>query len=56
MNGGYETLVWIDDRNGKEYACSMYDLEEDFKERGELNESEKAKCMDVNQLIGTERW
>ena len=56
MNVGYESLVWINDRDGKEYACSLFDLEADFKDRGELNEEERARCLDVNQLIGTERW
>ena len=56
MNGGYESLIWINDKEGKEYACSLYDLGKDFKERGELSKEEKARCLDVNQLVGTERW
>jgi hypothetical protein len=36
--GGYESMVWIRDKDGKEYACTA------------------AACMDVSQLIGTERW
>ena len=23
MKGGYESLVWIRDKDGKEYACSL---------------------------------
>ncbi len=26
MKGGYETMVWIRDKDGKEYACYADDL------------------------------
>jgi hypothetical protein len=51
-SGGYESMVWIQDKDGKEYACYVKDI----KRKEDLTEEEKAKCMDVNQLIGTERW
>jgi hypothetical protein len=50
--GGYESMIWVKDRNGKEYSCYL----EDIKNPENLTEEEKAKCMDVNALIGTERW
>lgn len=52
MNGGYESLVWISDNDGREYVCDL----DDVRKGHELNEEEKAKCMDVSLLIGTERW
>ncbi|MDH3328217.1 MAG: hypothetical protein OEM01_03200 [Desulfobulbaceae bacterium] len=52
MKAGYESLVWIRDKDGKEYVCSLNDI----RNENELNEEERAKCMDVNLLIGTERW
>jgi hypothetical protein len=54
--GGYESLVWIRDKDGKEYACSADALKGNLKKKEELTDDEKANCMDVSQLIGTERW
>ena len=44
------------DKDGKEYACYLDALKGNIKHKDELTEEEKANCMDVNQLIGTERW
>lgn len=52
MNAGYESLVWITDNDGREYVCSL----DDIRNENELNAEERAKCMDVSQIIGTERW
>ena len=54
--GGYESLVWIRDKDGKQYACSLDVLKGNIKEKEELTEEERARCMDVSLLIGTERW
>jgi hypothetical protein len=54
--GGYESLVWIRDKDGKEYACSVDALKGNIKTKDELTEEEKTHCMDVSQLVGTERW
>lgn len=53
--GGYESMVWIRDKDGKEYACYLKDVK-GIKTKEELTEEEKAKCMDVSQIVGTERW
>jgi hypothetical protein len=53
---GYESLAWIKDKNGKEYVCPLSVLKGDISDRLELNEEERQQCMDINQLIGTERW
>ena len=50
--GGYESMVWVQDKNGKEFSCYLADV----KNPQELTEAEKAKCLDINTLIGTERW
>lgn len=50
--GGYESMVWIRDRDGKEFACYQADINNPEK----LTEEEKARCLDVNTLVGTERW
>jgi hypothetical protein len=54
--GGYESMVWIRDKDGKEYACYAQALKGNIKEKEELTEEERTNCMDVSLLIGTERW
>ena len=54
--GGYEAMVWIRDKDGKEYACYADALKGKLKTKEELTEDEKNNCMDVSQLVGTERW
>lgn len=54
--GGYESMVWIRDKDGKVYACYIDALKGNIKEKDELTEEEKANCMDVSEIIGTERW
>jgi hypothetical protein len=50
--GGYESMIWVQDKNGKEFSCYV----EDIQNPQQLTEEEKEKCLDVNTLIGTERW
>ena len=54
-SGGYESMVWLNDRNGREFACYIKDINntEHFEE---LPEHVREMCLDVNSLIGTERW
>ncbi|MGD9946923.1 MAG: hypothetical protein AB7U29_00430 [Desulfobulbus sp.] len=53
---GYDSLAWNKDKNGKEYVCPISVLKGDTSVRAELTEEERQQCMDVNQIIGTERW
>jgi len=52
MNGGYESLVWVRDNDGREFVCNLNDIRNEH----ELNDEERAKCMDVSLIVGTERW
>jgi hypothetical protein len=54
-SGGYESIVWVNDRTGREFACYVNDLKnrEHFEE---LPEEVQRKCLDVNTLVGSERW
>jgi len=54
MKGGYESMVWIKDKDGREYACYADDIKKDGKNKREENDF--SQCLDVNQMIGTERW
>ena len=55
MKSGYESLSWVNDKNGKEYVCSLdqYSGKKSFEQ---LTDEEKKRCSDVNQIVGTERW
>lgn len=54
--GGYESMVWIRDKNGKEYACYLNDIKGKIKKKEELTDEQRAKCLDVSEIVGTERW
>ncbi len=54
MKGGIESLVWINDKEGHEYVCTLDTTEKHNFE--DLSEEEKRKCSNVNQIVGTERW
>lgn len=54
MKSGYESLAWVNDKNGKEYVCTINNG--DNKTLEQLTDDEKKQCYDVNQIVGTERW
>lgn len=56
MRSGFESMVWIKDKNGKEYVCYADDLKGNIRLKDDLTEEEKSTCMDVSELLGTERW
>lgn len=39
--GGYESMVWVRDKDGKEYACYLKDIK-GIKAKEQLTEEEKA--------------
>ncbi|MEW6426416.1 MAG: hypothetical protein AB1568_00115 [Thermodesulfobacteriota bacterium] len=55
-SGGYESMVWVRDKDGKEYACYLSDIKGKLKTKEELTEEERKNCLDVSLIIGTERW
>ena len=54
-SGGYESMVWVNDRTGREFACYINDIK-DIENFEDLPDEMRRKCLDVNNLIGTERW
>lgn len=54
MKGGYDSLTWLNDKDGKEYVCSINNSR-NVTSFEQLTEEEKAKCSDVNEMVGTER-
>jgi len=55
MRGGYESLTWLNDNNGREFVCYSDDIH-DKNNFEDLTEEERKNCDNVNQLVGTERW
>ena len=55
MMGGYASLTWINDKDGKEYVCYLEDVKE-FKKGEGLGEELKRRCTNVSGIVGTERW
>lgn len=56
VKGGFGNLVWVRDKDGKQYACSVDALKGNIKTKDELTEEEKKSCTDVSTIVGTERW
>ena len=53
-SGGYESMVWVNDKYGREFVCYINDMTKEHFE--ELPVEIREKCLDLNNLIGTERW
>ncbi len=47
----YQNMVFVHDKNGKEYACYAGDLK-NIKKGADLTEDERAKCMDISLVLG----
>ncbi len=56
MKGDFGSLVWVNDKEGREYVCTANSDFENKKDLDSLSESERATCNDVNDFIGTDRW
>jgi len=55
MKSGYDSLTWLNDKDGREYVCTL-DNAANKKSFDQLTEDEKKHCSNVNQIVGTERW
>ena len=53
---GYENLVWVNDKEGKEFVCRLDGYRDGPKKFDDLSEHERLSCRNVNEIIGTERW
>lgn len=47
----YQKMVFVHDKDGKEYACYAKDLKS-LKPVEELSENERNKCMDLSLVLG----
>ncbi|SDO87994.1 hypothetical protein [Desulforhopalus singaporensis] len=56
MKGDYGSMIWVNDKSGKEYVCTVSKKHSKEKKFEKLNEPEKRTCRNVNEFVGTERW
>tara|TARA_Y100000589_G_C26923031_1_gene535190 strand:- start:90 stop:308 length:219 start_codon:yes stop_codon:yes gene_type:complete len=47
----YQRMVFIRDKDGKEYACYIEDLK-NLKKKEDLTPEEREKCMDISLVLG----
>lgn len=47
----FQKMVWVQDKDGKEYACYIDDLKQ-IKKKEDLSDEEKAKCLDLSTVLG----
>ncbi|MGD9949601.1 MAG: hypothetical protein AB7U29_14145 [Desulfobulbus sp.] len=52
---GYEEMVWIRDKDGKEYACQFKDIKI-IKKKEDLSDEEANRCVDVSTIIEKGNW
>ncbi|MBU0680617.1 MAG: hypothetical protein KKD73_04260 [Proteobacteria bacterium] len=55
-SGGYDSLVWLRDKDGKEYASSIDTFKANIDSISELSPAEREICLDISLLVGAERW
>lgn len=48
----YQRMVWVQDADGKEFACYENDLEDAINHDRALSNKEKQNCLDVSQILG----
>jgi hypothetical protein len=48
----YKKMVWVHDREGKEYACYVDDLKGKIKTKEQLTDEEMKNCLDLNTVVG----
>jgi hypothetical protein len=52
---GYEDMVWIRDKDGKEYACQFKEIKF-IKRREDLTDEEVERCVEVSQILNKDDW
>ena len=48
-------MVWVHDKDGKEYVCYSSDPDGTKKNKEELTEVERETCMNLNVVLG-DNW
>jgi hypothetical protein len=56
MNNDYGSMIWVNDREGREFVCTADFEHMDEKRLEGLSDRERKSCLNVNEIVGTERW
>ncbi len=48
----YRKMVWVHDKEGREYACQLQDIKGKIKNKEDLTEAELKNCVDLNTVLG----
>ena len=51
----YSDYVFIYDKEGNEYACPIKNIKGQVVKTDKLTEEEKKKCLNMGEIVGTER-
>jgi|WetSurMetagenome_2_1015567.scaffolds.fasta_scaffold1792123_1 hypothetical protein len=51
MKGDYGSMVWVDDRDGREFVCTADFEHMDEQKYERLSEKERKSCSNVNQMV-----
>lgn len=51
ISGEYQKMEFVQDKDGKEYACYHKDVENFDEEKG-LSQKQKEHCLDTSQVAG----
>lgn len=52
ISNEYQKMVWVHDKEGKEYACYAKDIDGKIKSLDQLTDEEKKNCMDISEVLG----
>jgi len=55
MKGDYGSLAWVNDRECREYVCTVDVEHSNEKEFEKLSEKERKSCSNANEIVGTEK-
>jgi hypothetical protein len=55
ISGEYKRMVWVHDKDGKEYVCYSNDLDGTKINKEHLTEAERETCLDLNMTLG-DNW
>jgi hypothetical protein len=56
MSGDFGSLVWVNDKEGHEYVCTISSNTDQKGDIDSLSDRDRATCVDTNDFIGTDRW
>jgi hypothetical protein len=51
MKGDYSSMVWVNDREGREFVCTADFEHMDEQKYERLSEKERKSCSNINQIV-----